>query len=120
MNGFRPNCIQAKAVYKSRPLDGIWATAPFLHNGSVPNLYALLSPREERPSKFCLGSRLYDPVKVGYSTDCISGSFELDTSLPGNLNRGHEFKDAPEGNGVIGRALSPDERMDLIEFLKSL
>jgi len=54
-NGHRPNCIQAKRAYKARPLNGIWATAPFLHNGSVPNLYSLLLPAAERPKKFCLG-----------------------------------------------------------------
>ena len=120
LNGNRPNCIQAKLMYKVRPLDGIWATAPFLHNGSVPTLWDLLGPAENRPASFCLGSRLYDPVKVGYSSACVPGSFTLDTSIPGNRNIGHEFKDGPRGNGVIGRALSDEERWDLIEFLKSL
>ena len=120
MNGNRPNCIRAKPIYKARPLDGIWATAPFLHNGSVPNLWALLSPAEKRPSKFCLGSRQFDPKHVGYSTECISGAFELDTSLAGNRNIGHEFKDGPLGNGTIGPALTDEERWGMIEFLKSL
>ncbi|MFT5225904.1 MAG: hypothetical protein ACI8XX_001656 [Polaribacter sp.] len=75
-------------AYKGRPLNGIWATAPFLHNGSVPNLYDLLLPSkcliqeeksgacvnpadgEMRPSEFVVGSREYDPVKAGFqSTD---------------------------------------------------
>ena len=112
--------MQAKRIYKARPLDGIWATAPFLHNGSVPNLWALLSPLEQRPATFCLGSREFDPTIVGYSTDCVEGTFELDTGLAGNRNTGHEFKDGPRGNGTIGRALKEEERRDLIEFLKSL
>lgn len=120
LNGYRPNLLQAKAIYKARPLNGIWATPPFLHNGSVPNLYFLLSPVDERPKTFCLGSREYDPEKVGYSPECTKGTFLLDTSIPGNLNRGHEFKNGPTGNGVIGRGLSDQERLDLIEFLKSL
>lgn len=120
MNGNRPNCVLAESTYKARPLDGIWATAPFLHNGSVPSLWALLSPVEERPSKFCLGSRQFDPKHVGYSTECLSGAFKLDTSLAGNRNIGHEFKDGQCGNGTIGRALTDEERWDLIEFLKSL
>lgn len=120
MNGYRPNLLQTKKIYKARPLNGIWATAPFLHNGSVPTLYALLSPVEERPMTFCLGDREYDPVRMGYRTECSNGTFRLDTSIPGNLNTGHEFKNGPSGNGVIGRALSHQERMDLIEFLKSL
>lgn len=120
MNGNRPNCLQAEMVYKARPLDGIWATAPYLHNGAVPTLWALLSPVEERPQEFCLGSRLFNPREVGYSTECIAGTFKLDTSLGGNRNTGHVFADAPLGNGVVGRALDADERWALIEYLKSL
>ncbi|NJL16003.1 MAG: hypothetical protein HC938_01190 [Nitrospira sp.] len=55
LNGHRPNLLQTKGMYKARPLNGIWATPPFLHNGSVPHIYALLSPVEERPKTFCLG-----------------------------------------------------------------
>ena len=121
MNGYRPNCLQAEMIYKARPLDGIWATAPYLHNGSVPNLYELLSPVAERSETFYLGSRLFDPEKVGYRTEKIAGGFELDTRLPGNSNKGHEFRDAPpRTKGVLGPALSHQERMDLIEYLKAL
>ena len=120
MNGYRPNCIQAEMFYKARPLDGIWATAPFLHNGSVPNLYELLSPVDERSETFYLGSRLFDPEKVGYEPGRIEGGFLLDTTKPGNSNKGHEFKDGPKGNGVIGRFLDENEREALIEYLKSL
>ena len=70
--------------------------------------------------KFCLGNRQYDPKLVGYSTDCADGDFELDTSIPGNHNTGHQFKDGPRGNGVVGRALNPDERWAIIEYLKSM
>ncbi len=123
LNGYRPNCIRAEMYYKARPLDGIWATAPFLHNGAVPNLYELLSPVAERSETFYLGSRLFDPEKVGYETGPIEGGFELDTSQPGNSNKGHEFKGAKDdkkGDGVIGRYLEPEERKALIEYLKSL
>ena len=120
MDGYRPNCIRAEMYYKARPLDGIWATAPFLHNGSVPNLYELLSPADERSKTFYLGSRLFDPKRVGYQTDEIDGGFELDTTKPGNSNQGHEFKDAPLGGGVIGPLLKPAQREALIEYLKSL
>ena len=125
MNGYRPNCLQAELAYKARPLDGIWATAPFLHNGAVPNLYELLSPADERSSKFYLGSRLFDPGKVGYDTAKLKGGFELDTSLPGNSNKGHEFadenKDSSERRkGRIGRRLEEREKWELLEFLKTL
>jgi hypothetical protein len=119
MNGFRPNGVRALLAYKVRPLNGIWATPPYLHNGSVPNLYALLSPVAERPKNFYLGNREYDPVTVGYRIDELPGGFELDTSKRGNSNSGHEFNDDPGKEGVIGRLLSPDERKALIEYLKT-
>jgi hypothetical protein len=120
MNGHRPNGIRALAAYKARPLDGIWATPPYLHNGAVPTLYALLSPVEERPARFVLGSREFDPVDVGYRWSPVEGGFELLTSERGNRNTGHEFRDGPEGGGVIGRALTVDERRALVEYLKTL
>jgi hypothetical protein len=121
MDGFRKNRVQAKMEYKARPLDGIWATPPYLHNGSVPDVEALLSPVDERPTKFWLGNRAYDPARLGYRwSEEVSGGFELDTSLRGNHNTGHEFDDGPSRPGRIGRKLSPDERRALIEYLKSL
>jgi hypothetical protein len=121
MNGYRPNGIQAKPAYKVRPLNGIWATPPYLHNGSVPTLYALLSPVNERPKRFYLGNREYDPRDVGYVyLEKLDGGFEMDTTIRGNSNAGHEFKDGPLGNGIIGRFLKPDERRALVEFLKTL
>jgi hypothetical protein len=120
MNGNRPSDLQVLLKYKVRPLNGIWATPPYLHNGSVPNLYALLSPVTERPKKFYLGNREYDPVNVGYRTDKLPGGFELDTTKRGNSNSGHEFNDPSNKDGVIGRLLTPDERRALIEYLKTL
>ena len=120
MNGYRENKVEAHAAYKARPLDGIWATPPYLHNGSVPTIEALLSPVAERPTKFWLGHREYDPVRLGYQTDELPGGFEFDTSLRGNRNTGHEFDDGPKRPGRIGRKLSPEERHALIEFLKTL
>jgi hypothetical protein len=120
MNGRRPDGVRAELAYKVRPLNGIWATPPYLHNGSVPNLYALLSPVAERPTKFYLGNREYDAVNVGYRIDAFSGGFEFDTTKRGNANTGHEFNDSPNKDGVIGPFLSPDERRELIEYLKTL
>jgi hypothetical protein len=119
MNGFRPDGIRAVLQYKARPLNGIWATPPYLHNGSVPNLYDLLSPVAERPKHFYLGNREYDPVNVGYSTQELAGGFELDTGIRGNNNTGHEFNTGA-GEGIIGPLLTADERRALIEFLKTL
>lgn len=86
------NVIVANLKYKARPLSGIWATPPFLHNGSVPNLDELLSPAAERSKTFHLGTTLFDPIKVGYETVPVRGDFRLDTGLPGNSNLGHEFR----------------------------
>jgi hypothetical protein len=120
MNGNRENGIQALLKYKVRPLNGIWATPPYLHNGSVPNLYALLSPVAERPTRFYLGDREYDPVNVGFRSDKLNGGFEFDTTIRGNYNTGHEFDNNPNKEGVIGPWLSPDDRWAIIEYLKTL
>ena len=124
MNGGRLNEVAPNLSYKSRPLDGVWATPPYLHNGSVPNIDLLLSPLADRPKKFWLGHREYDPKHLGYVYDKLSGGFEFDTSKRGNYNIGHLFDDAPADGakmpGRIGPKLSPDDRRALIEFLKTL
>ncbi|HEX5057362.1 MAG TPA: di-heme-cytochrome C peroxidase [Gammaproteobacteria bacterium] len=118
-NVYLPNCLEATRAYKARPLNGIWATAPYLHNGSVPNLYALLSPADERPARFYTGHLEFDPTNVGYETGKQPGLFLFDTEQNGNSNKGHEFSDRP-GKGVIGPALSVEDRKALVEFLKTL
>jgi hypothetical protein len=101
----------------------VWATGPFLHNGSVPNLYELLSPVEERSRTFRL-TREFDPHKVGLQTAAAGeDGYLFDTSRKGNSNQGHAFeggRDAVRTAGVIGRGLAPDERYAIIEYLKSI
>ena len=105
----------------ARPHSGVWALAPYLHNGSVPNLYQLLSPREERENVFYVGHSEFDPKHVGFVTQKKTHTdFKFDTKLPGNSNAGHEFRDGPRQNGVIGPALSEAERWELIEYLKTI
>jgi hypothetical protein len=105
-------------AYKARPLNGIWATAPYLHNGSVPNLDELLQPAAKRSKSFSIGVRTFDPLRVGYLTD-VAGfpKFNVVDSngnpIAGNSNVGHEGEQ-------YGTNLSPDERRQLIEYLKSL
>ncbi len=133
MNGYRPNGIRdgirlsdgtTEPAYKARPLDGIWATAPFLHNGSVPTLYQLLSPLNERQPVFYLGDREFDPEQVGFRGREIDGAFKFDTGKRGNWNTGHRFEGPPDAArrpaGVIGRGLSREERLQLVEYLKTL
>lgn len=122
MDGFGildlPQVIYA---YKPRPLAGIWATPPFLHNGSVPTVYDLLTPAAQRPKTFQAGSREYDPVKLGLAQ--VTGYWTFDTSLDGNRNTGHEFKDGyveadRPSNGHIGPLLSHEDKLAIIEHLK--
>lgn len=107
-------------AYKARPLAGVWATPPFLHNGSVPTLYQLLSPQYERSRTFYKGTFDYDPRHLGYRTEAFKNAFLFDTSITGNHNSGHEFRAGKRGNGVIGRGLEPEERWALLEYLKVL
>lgn len=117
--GFRPNNFRAPLAYPARPMGGYWATAPYLHNGSVPNLYQLLSPANQRSKKFYLGNLEFDPVRVGYLRKKFRGGFLFDTGINGNGNGGHEFRNAAKGTpGVIGPALTPEQRYDIIEYMK--
>lgn len=121
MNGFGlPIGVQERRAYKARPLVGVWATPPFLHNGSVPSLYQMLSPQDERDQTFYRGTFEFDPRHVGYRTEKFPGGFRYDTRLTGNHNSGHEFRDGPRGRGVIGPLLQPEQRWALIEYLKVL
>jgi mono/diheme cytochrome c family protein len=113
--------VRDAIIYKARPLNGVWTLGTYLHNGSVPNLYLLLSPQSDRPATFYVGSKRFDPVNVGFETTKMKGATLFDTSLPGNSNIGHEFRTAPPNTrGVIGPLLTHQQRMALIEYLKSL
>jgi hypothetical protein len=126
LNGFGQLDIpQALAQYKPRPLAGIWSAGPFLHNGSVPTIYQLLLPADQRDKKFFVGTRDFDPVNLGLSTQPpLKGGFWLDTSITGNSNIGHEFRNGhiqvgslPQ-YGVIGPEWSEQDRRDILEYLK--
>lgn len=95
---------------KASPLVAVWATGPYLHNGSVPTVYELLSPPAERRAVFWTGGRELDRERLGYVSDEGAGRFRFDTSLPGNGNGGHAF---PAGG------LTPDQRLAVIEYLKT-
>jgi hypothetical protein len=129
-----PNPAPGGPHYRARPLNGVWATAPYLHNGSVPSLYWLLKPAAERPTQFCQGSRDFDPQQVGFrvlageKANCSKGETLFSTTakdgsaIHGNSVLGHSLEGTPGPGkpGVIGRMLSEDERYDLIEYLKTL
>jgi hypothetical protein len=111
-------CPKEALGYKARPLNGIWATAPYLHNGSVPTLYDLLLPPEDRPKSFYVGSREFDPDKVGFVTKhSAENSFLFRTRdacgqiIPGNSNQGHDY-----GTYDVEEA----DIQDLLAYLKTL
>lgn len=116
--------------YAARPLDGIWARAPYLHNGSVPTMRDLLRPAEDRPDVFTRGSTVYNQEEMGFVHQELSArsdsvyvrpdgtpyegtSFIYDTSRPGNDNKGHT------GPGY-GTELSEEKKKALVEYLKTL
>jgi mono/diheme cytochrome c family protein len=100
-----------RGPYAARPLYGIWAAAPYLHNGSVPTLHDLLLLPAERPVTFALGARDYDPVKLGFvaRTSCAEQDCLVDTRRVGDGNGGHTW----------GTDLPEADRMALLEFLKT-
>ncbi|WP_068139238.1 di-heme-cytochrome C peroxidase [Roseimaritima ulvae] len=119
-NGYRNPAASSRLEYRPRPLNGVWASPPYLHNGSVRTIFQLLSPLEERDRVFYTGTRQYDPRHLGFKNIRFRGAFRYDTSIEGNHNTGHLFDAQPLGDGVIGPLLQVDERYQLIEFLKSL
>lgn len=103
-----------KTAFESRVLQGIWATAPYLHNGSVPTLTDLLKPAAERTASFKIG-QAYDPVKVGLAADQTQFNFTYQTTDcqaidSGTSRCGHEF----------GVHLKDGDKKALLEYLKQL
>lgn len=101
-------------VYKGRPLNGIWATAPYLHNGSIPTLWELLRKGVERTDRFWVGSRDFDPVRVGFNASQGLSEFRVNddqgNGLNGNSNLGHEY----------GTHWSDEDKWSIIEYMKTL
>ncbi|MGD0959732.1 MAG: di-heme-cytochrome C peroxidase [Methylomonas sp.] len=105
---------QPVQVFESRVLQGIWATAPYLHNGSIPTLSDLLKPVSERAATFKVG-QAYDPTNVGLAKQQSQFDYTYRTTDcairdSGNSRCGHEF----------GAKLSADEKKALLEYLKKL
>lgn len=127
---------QSLLSYKARSLNGIWATAPYLHNGSVPSIYDLLLPVKRagdpedgkyRPVTFEVGSREFDPIKIGLRTEGYEGfTFnalnEEGKPRRGDSNEGHEYGTvhAPAVNGQKPEPLTDEQRWDLVEYIKTL
>ena len=127
--------------YVAVQLDGIWLRAPYLHNGSVPTLQDLLEPADRRPKVFCRGYDVLDPGKVGFISDrridprCDEPGPPAQPSpwdRPGAPGRSNEWpqprvwkyyvSERGNGNGGhdFGTRLSPGEKADLLEYMKTL
>ncbi len=113
------NCYPARFThfrktngYANMPLDGLWLRAPYLHNGSVPDLQSLLEPARNRPQLFWIGYDVYDYDRVGFVTsgpDAEKHGWRYDTKVRGNGNGGHEY----------GTTLTAAQKAALIEYLKT-
>jgi mono/diheme cytochrome c family protein len=107
----RPRPVLPGPAYKARPLTGIWATAPYLHNGSVPTLADLLQAPSRRPARFALRPHSFDAARVGLDTrQPAPGTPVFDTAARGNANAGHAY----------GTDLPEADKAALVEFLKTL
>jgi hypothetical protein len=108
--------LRSTGGYLALPLSGIWARAPYLHNGSVPTLHALLTG--DRPRTFWRGNLTYDRTKVGFTWDQPGGGATLfDTTLAGSSNAGH---DTLEFNGSVNWARDAAALAELLEYMKTL
>lgn len=106
---------EPRLAYVAPPLDGIWATAPYFHNGSVPDLVSVLDS-SRRPTRwmrsFSTDADAYDLDNVGWVHEPAdrTGTDIYDTTVPGYGNGGHTF----------GDPLDADDRRALLEYLKTL
>ena len=101
------NWPKTGAAYWASPLEGIFASSPYFHNGSVRTLWDVLTPPAQRPKTFRTGSSEFDVEGVGLRSD---GRFLYNTAEPGKGSGGHPF----------GTDLAQDKKAALIEYLKSL
>lgn len=113
--------------YNARPLSGVWAQAPYLHNGSVPTLYHLLVPGE-RPETFMKSRLNYDKKHLGFSwqpqqnsSDKEEGYLFKANVIPALSNKGHD-RDIKEGKRTYRLDWSADKQgaFAIIEYLKTL
>jgi hypothetical protein len=114
INKLSVGLADAKPVYEARVLQGVWAAAPYLHNGSVPTLKDLLKPAAERPQSFNIGPS-YDLEAVGLALEQPAQSSTLNTTdcgdlTSGNSRCGHEY----------GTQLPDEDKKALLEYLKTL
>jgi mono/diheme cytochrome c family protein len=117
--------IQETAGYQAPPLDGIWATAPYFHNGSVPTIYAVLNSKA-RPKIFTRSYRTdqaaYDEKHLGWKVTVLDKAPDPAQMPPIEFRKIYDTSKSGRGNGghPFGDKLTEDERMAVIEYLKTL
>jgi mono/diheme cytochrome c family protein len=117
--------VQVTAGYQAPPLDGIWATAPYFHNGSVPTLYNVLNSKT-RPKIFTRSFKTdlesYDTEKMGWKVQVLDKAPDPATMKPIEFRRIYDTSQPGRGNGghTFGDHLSDAERKAVIEYLKTL
>jgi mono/diheme cytochrome c family protein len=108
------------AGYVAPPLNGLWASAPYLHNGSVPTLWHLLRP-DERPTVWRRTSRDLDSQRVGLDVETWD---ELPAEARSWTERREYFDTRQHGKSAAGHdfpaRLSEPQRTALLEYLKTL
>ncbi|WP_246254755.1 cytochrome c [Alienimonas chondri] len=109
--------VEDPGGYVAPPLDGIWATAPYFHNGSVPTLAGVLSP-EERPTRWRRTENGYDRDRVGLEFTAVNEVPELDARYVFDTRRADIGK--TNGGHTFAADLSPSEKRALLEYLKTL
>ena len=117
--GEHPVLLESKG-YLAQPLDGIWASAPYFHNGSVPTLYHVFNI-DERPAVWKRSDNGYDSTRVGLEVEAFDSVPQTDTdrerrmyyntSVVGSSNQGHTFPDDE---------LDDVEKISVLEYLKTL
>jgi mono/diheme cytochrome c family protein len=117
--------IAATKGYQAPPLDGIWATAPYFHNGSVPTVYHVLNSKARpkiftRSYKTDLGS--YDAGKLGWKVQVLEKVPDGATMSPFEFRKIYDTSQSGRGNGGhrYGDKLTEEERRAVIEYLKTL
>ena len=99
--------VRSTGKYFAATPSGVWARSPYLHHGSIRTMQDLLTRLQQRATRFHRGSHVFDEGAMGYTDE---GAYILGTSASGNSNSGHDYR----------TKLTPSEKRDLIEYLKTL
>ena len=114
--GTQPNGLQYKAEggYVAPPLDGVWATAPYFHNASVPTIMDVLNSKN-RPA---IWSRTF--INTDYNTTKVGWNYTIETAKSNTKTYDTNLKGYGNGGHTFGDSLTEQERLAVLEYLKTL